>query len=173
MKRTDKETVVEKLRADIEPDGHLILADFRGLTVEELTGVRARVRAASGTMRVIKNTLVRRAVDGTDKEAINDLLEGPNAFVFTKDDPVPVVKALSDAAKDFETLNVKGGVVEGRPVTPEEIMKIAQLPSREVLLGKALGSISSPLQGLVNVCHGTLRNLVYALEAIRQAKAEA
>jgi large subunit ribosomal protein L10 len=173
VNRTDKKSVVEKLRADIEPDGHLILADYRGLTVEELTGVRAKVRAASGTMRVIKNTLVRRAVDGTDKEAVNDLLEGPNAFVFTKDDPVPVVKALSDAAKDFEALSLKGGVVEGRPVTPEEIMKIAQLPSREVLLGKALGSISSPLQGLVNVCQGTLRNLVYALEAIRQAKAEA
>lgn len=173
MKRSDKEAVVAKLRDDIEPDGHLILADFRGLSVEDLMGVRAKIRAASGTMRVVKNTLVRRAVDGTAKEAINDLLEGPNAFVFTKDDPVPVVKALSDAAKDLEALNLKGGVVEGRTVSPEEIMKIARLPSREVLLGKALGSMSSPLQGLVNVCQGTLRNLVYALEAIRQAKAEA
>ena len=173
MKRSDKEAVVEELRADIEPDGHLILADYRGLTVEELMGVRAKIRAAAGRMRVVKNTLVRRAVDGTPKEAINDLLEGPNAFVFTKEDPVPVVKALSEAASEFEALNLKGGVVEGRNVSPEELMKIAQLPSREVLLGKALGSISSPLQGLVNVCHGTLRNLVYALEAIRQAKAEA
>ncbi len=173
MNRSEKEASVERLRADLEPGGHLILAEYRGLTVEQLSDLRRKVRAASGAVRVMKNTLVRRAVEGTDKEAIRDLLEGPNALVFTKGDPVPVVKAVSEAAKGFEPLVLRGGVVEGKAVTAEQLTQIADLPSREVLLGKALGSLNAPLQGLVNVLQGNLRNLVYVLEAIRQRRAEA
>ena len=118
----------------------------------------------------MKNTLVRHAVNGTDKDVLNDLLTGPNALVFTKDDPVPLVKVVADASKNYDAVNVKGGVVEGRSVTPEEIFRIAELPSREQLLGKMLGSVSAPLQGFMNVCQGVSRNLVYVLEGIRKAK---
>ncbi len=170
MNRTQKEATVEKLREDLEPGGHLILAEYRGLTVEDLSEFRKNVRAVSGKVRVMKNTLVRHAVKGTEKDVLNDLLTGPNALVFTKEDPVPLVKIVADAAKKFEAVTVKGGVVEGRAVSPEEIFRIAELPSREQLLGKMLGSISAPLQGFLNVCQGVTRNLVYVLEDIRKAK---
>ena len=170
MDRTQKEASVEKLRGDLEPGGHLILAEYRGLTVEELSELRKKVRAVSGKVRVMKNTLVRHAVSGTDKDVLNDLLTGPNALVFTKDDPVPLVKVVADASKEYDAVNVKGGVVEGRAVSPEEIFRIAALPSREQLLGKMLGSVSAPLQGFMNVCQGVSRNLVYVLDGIRKAK---
>jgi large subunit ribosomal protein L10 len=170
LDRTQKEASVEKLRGDLEPGGHLILAEYRGLTVEELSELRKKVRAVSGRVRVMKNTLVRHAVNGTDKDVLNDLLTGPNALVFTKEDPVPLVKAVADASKEYDAVKVKGGVVEGRAVSPEEILRIAELPSREQLLGKMLGSVSAPLQGFMNVCQGVSRNLVYVLEGIRKAK---
>jgi large subunit ribosomal protein L10 len=170
LDRTQKEAVVERLREDLEPGGHLILAEYRGLTVEQISEFRKKVRSVSGKVRVMKNTLVRHAVDGTEKDVLTDLLTGPNALVFTKEDPVPLVKIVAEASKNFEAVKVKGGVIEGRAVSPEEIFRIATLPSREELLGKALGSISAPLQGFMNVCQGVTRNLVYVLESIRQAK---
>lgn len=170
MDKKEKKEAVEQLRSDLEADGHLILAEYRGLTVEELSQFRKKVRAVSGTVRVMKNTLVRRAVEGTNKDGLTDLLVGPNALVYTTEDPVPLVKVVADTSKDFKAIKVKGGVVEGRPVTPDEIFRIAALPSRDQLLGKMLGSMSAPLQGFMNVCQGVTRNLVYALEAIRQQK---
>ncbi len=170
LDRIQKEAVVERLREDLEPGGHLILAEYRGLTVEEISQFRKKVRSVSGKVRVMKNTLVRHAVKGTEKDVLTDLLTGPNALVFTKEDPVPLVKIVAEASKNFEAVKVKGGVIEGRVVSPEEILRIATLPSREQLLGKALGSISAPLQGFMNVCQGVTRNLVYVLESIRQAK---
>ena len=171
VQRDEKAAVVEELRGGLEPEGHVILAEYRGLTVEEMTRLRRKVRAASGTMKVMKNTLVRRAVEGTDKEALKDLLTGPNALFYTKDDPVQVVKAVSGAAKEFEAMKIKGGVLEGKALSPEQILRIAELPPREELLAKTLGSLAAPLQGLVNVMQGVSRNLVYVLDAIRQAKA--
>jgi len=166
----EKQAAVEKLRADIGDDGHLVLAEYRGLTVEQMSELRNKVRSAAGTVRVMKNTLVRRAIEGTGKEALNDLLTGPNAMVFTREDPVPMVKVIAGAAKELDAVNLKGGVVEGKTVTAEEILRIAELPSREVLLAKTLGSLAAPMQGLANVCQGTIRNLVYVFEAVRQAK---
>jgi large subunit ribosomal protein L10 len=170
VNRQEKEETVERLRSDMGPDSHLVLTEYRGLTVEEMTELRSKIRSASGTLRVMKNTLVRRAMEGTGGEAVMDLLTGPNALAFTREDPVPMVKVLADASKSKEAVKLKGGVVEGRSVTPEEILRIAQLPSREVLLAKTLGTLAAPMQGMVNVCQGTIRNFVYVLDALRQAK---
>lgn len=171
MKLKEKQAAVDRLRTDLGEKGHMVLAEYRGLTVEEMSELRNKVRSAQGSVRVLKNTLIRRAIEGSDMEALNDLLTGPNAMVFTREDPVPMVKAIAEAAKELDAVRLKGGVVEGRPVTPEEIVRIAELPPREVLLAKTLGSLAAPMQGLANVCQGTIRNLVYALEAVRQAKA--
>ena len=170
MNLKDKQAAVDKLRTDLGEDGHLVLAEYRGLTVEEISELRHKVRAAAGTVRVMKNTLVRRAIEGTGLESLGDLLSGPNAMVFTREDPVPMVKVIAEAAKGLDSVNLKGGIVEGKTVSPEDILRIAALPSREVLLARTLGSMAAPMQGLANVCQGTIRNLVYALEAVRQAK---
>ena len=170
MNRTEKEAHVEELRSGLEPGGHVVLTEYRGLTVEELSRLRRQVRSASGTLKVMKNTLMKRAVAGTDKEVLSELLKGPNALVFTKGDPVPMVKVVADASKEHEAMKVKGGVVEGRQMSAAEIFRIAELPSRDELLGKMLGSLMSPLQGFANVLQGVPRNLVYALEAVRRAQ---
>jgi large subunit ribosomal protein L10 len=171
LNRDEKAALVEELRASLEPEGHVILAEYRGLTVEELTQLRRKVRSASGTMRVMKNTLVRRAVEGTEKDALKDLLTGPNALFYTKDDPVQIVKAVAGATREFEAMKIKGGMLEGKALSPQQILRISELPSRDELLAKTLGTLAAPLQGLVNVMQGVSRNLVYVLDAIRQAKA--
>ena len=170
LDKEKKKEIVKQLQTDLQSGNHLILAEYRGLTVEELSSFRSQVRGADGVVKVTKNTLIRRAVEGTDKDVLKDLLTGPNALVYTNADPVPLVKVVAGTSKKMEAVRIKGGVVEGRSVTPDEIMRIAALPSREELLGKMLGSMSSPLQGLMNVCQGVTKNLLYALEAIRQAK---
>jgi large subunit ribosomal protein L10 len=170
LNRSEKEASVEQLRADLEPDGHVVLTEYRGLTVEQMSRLRKQVCSASGTLKVMKNTLMRRAVEGTDKEVLGDFLTGPNALVYTKADPVAMVKVVADASKEYQAMEVKAGVVEGRQMTAAEIFRIAELPSRDELLGKMLGSLMSPVQGLANVLQGVPRKLVYALEAIRQAK---
>lgn len=170
MNRSEKEASVEQLRADLEPDGHVVLTEYRGLTVEQMSRLRRQVRSASGTLKVMKNTLMRRAVEGTSKEVLGEFLTGPNALVYTKADPVPMVKVVAAASKEYAAMEVKGGVVEGRQLTAAEILRIAELPSRDEMLGKMLGSLMSPLQGFANVLQGVPRKLVYALEAIRQAK---
>jgi large subunit ribosomal protein L10 len=173
MKRLDKKALVERLRSDLEPVGNLILTEYRGMTVEQMTDFRNRVRTASGSVRVMKNTLLRRAVGETDKAVLLDMLEGPNALVFGDHDPVTLVSVVAGVSKEIEALRIKGGIVEGQAMTAEEILRIADLPSRAELLARALGSMCSPLRGLLNVFQGTARNLVCVVEAIRLAKVKA
>ena len=92
MNRTQKEDVVTQLKADLAEESHLILAEYRGLTVEEISDFRSKVRKAEGKVRVVKNTLTRRALEGTDKAGLSDLLTGPNALIYTTADPVPLVE---------------------------------------------------------------------------------
>ena len=173
MNRTEKEAAVEQLREGLEPDGHVVLAEYRGLTVEEMTQLRRQVSAAEGRLQVMKNTLVRRAMEGTPKEGLGDLLTGPNALFYTKADPLAMVKVVAGASKNHEAVQIKGGMVEGRSFSAAEILRIAELPPREELLAKALGSLSAPMQGLVNVLQGVPRSLVNVLDSIRQEKAAA
>jgi large subunit ribosomal protein L10 len=170
VKRQDKETLVERLKAEMAEMPNVILAEYRGMTVEQITELRTRVRKASGAVRVMKNTFLRRAVEGTDKGAVAGLAKGPNAVVLGRKDVAELAKVVMAAAKEFEPFRIKGGVVDGQAVTPAEIRQIAELPPRNVLLGRAVGSMASPIRGFVTVCHGNLRKLVYALDAVRRAK---
>lgn len=170
VRRQEKVELVERLSAQLAGTTSFLLAEYRGLTVEQMTDLRARVRGARSAMRVVKNTFLRRAVSGTDKERIAELMEGPNAVILVQGDIVDAIKVAAAADKEFESFRVKGGVIEGRAVGPDEIRQIAELPPRAELLGRAVGSLASPMRGLLNVCTGTMRNLVYALEAVRQAK---
>lgn len=170
MKRQEKATVVERLQSDLAEMPNILLAEYRGMTVEQMTELRNRVRKASGAVRVVKNTFLRRAVAGKDQEAIAGLCKGPNAVILGRKDLVDLAKVVMSADKEIETFKLKGGVVEGKAVTPAQIREIADLPPRSVLLGRAVGSLASPIRGFLTVCQGNARKLVYALEAIRQAK---
>jgi len=170
MKREEKATVVERLKAELAEMPNLIVAEYRGLTVEQMTDLRTKVRKAAGTVRVVKNTFLRRAVAGLPQESAAGLARGPNAVILARADLVEVAKVAAAADKELEWFQLKGGVLDGRDATADEIRAIAALPPRAVLLGRAVGSMASPMRGFVTVCQGTIRNLVYAIEAVRQAK---
>ncbi|PIQ27056.1 50S ribosomal protein L10 [bacterium (Candidatus Blackallbacteria) CG17_big_fil_post_rev_8_21_14_2_50_48_46] len=151
-----------------------MVSDFRGLTVKEMTTLRRRLQDAGGDYTVAKNTLVRRALKETEgMPAIDNYLEGPTALVFGFSDPVTPVKTLLDYFKETKKeLEIRGGIVEGKVVSANDLKQIATLPSREEMVAKLMGSMQSPAQGVVITLSGVARNLVYALEAVRKQKEE-
>jgi len=166
-----KVQTVEDLKTALLNSKLTVVSDYQGTTVSEITALRKQVQDAGGGFMVAKNTLVRRAVEGQSfAGTLGEFLVGPTAVVYTDGDPVPVAKALTEYIKKVKKTTIKGGVLEGKKVTDEDIKSIAALPSREVLISKLLGSMNSPAQNVVYALTGVSRNLVYALEAIRKQK---
>lgn len=149
-----------------------ILVDYRGLNVAAMTELRRNLRNAGVELKVYKNTLTRIALHGQDQTGLDSALEGPTAIAFGYDDAIAPAKLLVEFAKEHKDLELKAGLVDGKVVNVDEIKALASLPSREELLAKLVGSLVSPLRGLVNVLSGPQRNLVYVLEAIRKQKEE-
>lgn len=147
-----------------------ILSDYRGLDVAQMAALRGRLREVSVELQVVKNTLARRAVEQTDYALLADHFTGPTSVAFAVDDVVAMAKALTAYAKGEPKLEIRAGLVEGKVVSSQDISALAELPPREVLLARMMGGLQSPASGLVGVLHGVLRQLLYALLAIKQAK---
>jgi large subunit ribosomal protein L10 len=167
MQRHEKEQVVEELVERLRTTESLIVADYRGLTNSELNGLRGELLKHGARFSVVKNTLTRRAAEEAGADALLALLEGPTAIAFleTDGDPVAVAKALRDAARVTRVLAVRGGVLEGKPMTPEEVESLATLPPLDVLRGQVLGTITAPLYTIVGLFTAPLRDLVGLLDA--------
>ncbi len=148
----------------------MVLTDYRVLIAAEMTALRKELREAGVEFKVFKNTLTTLAAQGAEMNDLVQFLTGPTAFAFGYDDPVAPAKIISEFAKKHKALEVKGGVVEGKVVGPEGVADLANLPSREVLLSMAMRGMQGPISGMVNVLQGNIRNLVYALEAVRKQK---
>lgn len=166
-----KKQAVSELKEKINNAGSMILADYRGLTVEEDTAMRAALRDAGIEYKVIKNNYIRHAVDGTDMKSLLDILVGPTAVALA-DDEISPSKAMATFAKKYDAFEIKGGVVDGKVVSIDDIKHLAMLPSKEELIAKMLGSMNAPISGFVNVLNGNLRGLVVALNAIAEQKQE-
>lgn len=151
-----------------------VVSDYRGLTVKEMTALRRRIQEAGGEYTVAKNTLIRKVLKETEgMPEIDSMLQGPTALVLGYEDPVGPVKALMDYLKEIKKeQDIRGGILEGRTVTEAELKKISDLPSREELVAKLMGSMQSPAQGVVITLSGVARNMVCVLEAIRKQKEE-
>ena len=139
MPKTEKVQKVEELKARIAASEALFLADFRGLTVGESGELRRSLTDAGTKFSVVKNTLMRLAVAETEARDLTGLLEGPTAVAFVDADPVAAAKSLADAMRKFRTLELKGALVEGRVLSPEEAQSLATIEPREVLLAKMAG----------------------------------
>jgi len=150
-----------------------ILADYSGLNVQQLAELRSQLRGAVVELHIVKNTLARRAVEETGFLALADHFVGPISVAFAQHDAVAMAKALTEYAKKEPKLNLRVGFVEGQLLAPEQITALADLPPREVLLARMLASMQSPVTGFVGVLQGILRQLVYALQAVRDAKEKA
>jgi large subunit ribosomal protein L10 len=167
----EKEAVVSEIQKKFEMAKTVVLADYRGLNVEEVTELRKKMREAGIDYKVLKNTMTSRAAKAANIEGLDDYLSGPTALAFSNQDYVAPAKILADFAKDHKKLELKAGVLDGKVIDLESVKNLANLPSREVLLGKLAGLFQAPVRGLVTVLSGPLRNFAYAVEAVRKQKA--
>ena len=153
-----KQPIVEEISATIKDAASVVVVDYLGLTVAEDTQLRKQLREAGVTYKVYKNTLVSRAVEGTDFESLRDVLEGPSAFAVSADDATAPARILAKFAKTAPKLEIKAGVVEGTYYDAEGMKAIASVPSREELLSKLLGSLQSPIANLARVLNQIAEN---------------
>jgi large subunit ribosomal protein L10 len=175
MEKQQKERVVEELTERLRETQTLIVADYRGLTMPQLDGLRSELLKHGARFRVVKNTLTRRAAEEAGADAVLALLEGPSAIAFleTDGDPVAVAKALGATARETRVLEVKGGLLDGRPITAADVENLAKLPPLEQLRGQVLGAVTSPLYTIVGLFTAPLQNLVGLIDArIEQLQAE-
>lgn len=170
-KRSEKQHDLEQLKTDLAKVSTVILTTFQGITVDEDTKLRRAVQAAGGRYRVVKNTLAERAGAGTPAEPLLKNLTGTNSIAYTATDPVSLAKALTKVAKDVPAFRFKAGVVEGRVLSIEEIQQLAQLPSKEELIGKIMFLLQLPAQRVATALAAISRNLAVTVnEAVKQNK---
>ncbi|MDQ7094095.1 50S ribosomal protein L10 [Desulfosporosinus sp. PR] len=167
----EKSLVVSEIKEKFQQSSGVVLADYRGLTVAQVTQLRSQLRQAGVEYKVLKNTLVRRAAQEVGVEGLEPYLEGPTALAFSKD-PVAPAKILLDFVKvnKLKSFQIKAGVVEGKVIDSDGVKNLADLPPREVLLAMVLRGMQAPLAGMANVLQGPIRKMGYALEEVRKLK---
>jgi large subunit ribosomal protein L10 len=170
MARPDKVTTVAALADEFRSSSAIVLTEYRGLTVAQLKTLR-RSLGENASYAVVKNTLTKIAAREAEVAGLDDLLAGPSAIAFVKGDPVEAAKGLRDFAKAHPLLVIKGGVMDGKPMTADEIKQLADLESREVLLAKLAGAMKASLSGAVSLFAAPLAQTARLVEALRQ-KAE-
>lgn len=166
-----KAEAIEDLKKSMQEATVAIVADYRGLSVEHLTAIRRELFKYDARFTVSKNTLLKRAVKGTDAESISEFLTGPTAILFATADQVQPVKALKKFMKERKLeIELRGGFMDGRPLSSKEIDELADLPSLDELRAKLLGCIASPLNGLVGALSSQQRGLVNVLDQYAKTK---
>ena len=169
MARPDKTTAVAELTEEFRSSSAAVLTEYRGLTVAELKELR-RSLGVDTSYAVVKNTLTKIAAREAGVVAFDDMLQGPSAIAFVKGDPVEAAKGLRDFAKTHPLLVIKGGVLDGKALSPSELTKLADLESREVLLAKMAGALQASLTNAVSLFAAPLAQTARLLEALRQHK---
>ena len=157
-----KEEVVNNLAAELKESNLILLVDYRGISVEDVTKLRNDVREANGEYRVIKNNIIKRALNANGENGLDELLEGPTALITSKEDYLAPAKAIYNFAKSNDFYKIKGGIIEGKVMTAEEIITLAKLPSRQELLAKLAGALL-----------GNITKLAATLDAVRVQKENA
>jgi large subunit ribosomal protein L10 len=168
VNREQKAQVIEEVAGQISESEAVFAVDYRGISVPQAAELRTKLREADATFRVIKNTLSERAADQVGAEGLKELLQGPTAMTFVRGDAAAAAKALRDFRRGTGNtlLEFKGGWMNGAPLTPEDVDAIAQLPSRDVLIGRLVGLIASPLSGLATALNNLPAGLARQLQAI-------
>ena len=167
MHKDVKERVVAELTEKLRTADTLLVADYRGLTMPQIDALRTRMLESGARFTVVKNTLTRRAAAAAGADRLLALLEGPSAIAFVEadGDPVAVAKALADSARETRVLEIRGGIMQGRAVTAEEVETLAKLPPEDVLRGQVLGAIVAPLTALAGLLNAPLQNLRGLIDA--------
>jgi large subunit ribosomal protein L10 len=166
-----KKEELENLKKDLSDAKNMFVAQFQGMTVAQDTELRQKIRASNSKYRVVKNTLARKAAEGTPAEGVTKSFDGSTAIAFNSTDPVALAKALTAYAKTNPLFVFKAGIVEGRVVNVSDIASVAAMPSKEELIAKLLFVINSPVRRIAVALNGVARNLaVVLMQAIEQKK---
>jgi large subunit ribosomal protein L10 len=165
-----KVATVDEVKAKVGSTTTAVVTEYRGLTVAEISRIRRQLRTLGADYKVFKNTLVRRAVAGTSAEPLTQFLEGPTAIAFVDGDISAVAMALRDFAKASPKLVLKGGVLDGKALSPKDIGALADLPSRDVLLAQFAGLLASPLRTMAGLLKAVPQNFAYGLSALLDSK---
>jgi large subunit ribosomal protein L10 len=165
-----KKAVVAEVSKQLKGAQAALVAEYRGLTVAQMTELRSKARKSEIYLRVVKNTLARRAVAGSDFECLKDQFTGPLAFAIAKD-PVAVAKVMSEFAKDNDKLLIRAGAMGGKLMSIQQVQALAKLPSREQLLATLAGTLQAPIVKFARTINEVPTKFVRALAAVRDAKA--
>ena len=171
--RTQKDETISRYEGGLAQAPHAFLLGFQGISVPEDTELRNKIRESGGTYEVVKNTLAKRAIEGQGLEALTESFVGPTSVAYVEDDPVALAKALRDFSKDVPAVQFKGGLVDGKPIGPDDLEQIADLPSRDELIAKLLFLLQSPVTRLARTLAAVPREFVVVLDQIAQKKGEA
>jgi large subunit ribosomal protein L10 len=172
VRKMSKADAVEAMRGIIADQKGSVLAEYRGLTVAEITTLRKKLREVDAEFKVVKNTLLRRAAKESGFSRLEEHFVGPTAIGFTMSDPVSLAKAMREFAVGNQKIKLKAGYLEGKVLTPKEITSLAEVPPREVLLSRLVGGLASPLTRLAQALSWPARELAFALQAIHEKKSK-
>jgi large subunit ribosomal protein L10 len=170
LNRAMKQEIVVEFNEKFKNSPFLFVVEYKGLTVKEMEGLRVKLKKAKADFKVMKNTLLKMASRDTEVEKIKDLFEGPTAIALCKEDPVSVAKVFAESIKELPLLKIKGGIVEGRVIDIDGMIKLSKLPSKQVLFSQLLGLLSSPISNFMGTLMELERRLLYALTALKEMK---
>ncbi len=170
MNRDQKAVAIEEIATQIDESNAIFAVDYRGISVPQVAELRAKLRDADATFKVVKNSLTERAADQAGAETLKDYLAGPTALTFVRGDAATAAKAIADYAKATQLLPFKGGVMDGSTLDVEQLRSLSRLPSREVLYGQLVGVVASPVGGLVRSLAALVGGLASALGQVQQKK---
>jgi large subunit ribosomal protein L10 len=168
--RVQKEETVQQLQEKLAKANSIVFADYKGMTMTQLSGLRKDLKEMSAEFMVTKNNLLKIALKESKMEVSDDILAGPIATLFSFGDEISPIKVLTKAIKDNQVGKVIGGVMEGEVLDQAKVNKLAQLPSKDELRAKVVGGLGAPLYGIVGVLQANLRNLVYVMDQVRIQK---
>ncbi|NIP31119.1 MAG: 50S ribosomal protein L10 [Candidatus Dadabacteria bacterium] len=172
LSKAAKQEIINDLSKTFKSAPSMFVVEYKGLNVGEMEILRKQLKQADAELKVVKNTLLKRASLKTDIEQINDLFIGPTAVAICEKDSPKIAKIFIKSTGDFPSLKIKGGIIEGKVVNPSEIEEISKLPSREELIAKFIGLLSAPMSNVVGTLKQMQTKVVYALNAVKDKKTE-
>src|SRR5271166_1103063 len=170
MNRDQKAVAIAEIAAQLNESQAIFAVDYRGISVAQAAELRAKLREADATFKVVKNSLTERAADEAGADTLKEYLAGPTALTFVRGDVATAAKAIADYARATQLLPFKGGLMEGSPLDIDQLRSLSRLPSREVLYGQLVGVVASPVGGLVRTLAALVGGLAVALGQVREKK---
>jgi large subunit ribosomal protein L10 len=170
MNRDQKAVAIAEIAAQIDESHAILAVDYRGISVPQVAELRAKLRDADATFKVVKNSLTERAADQAGAETLKDFLTGPTALTFVRGDVATAAKAIADYARVTQLLPFKGGLMDGAALDIDQMRSLSRLPPRQVLYGQLAGVVASPVTGLVRTLNALIGGLAAALGQVREKK---